>query len=76
MESKANMFEHRSERTIEPILMTAREAARALTVCEKTLWTLTQPRGKIPAVRIGKAVRYRMEDLQAWIEKKVRESSE
>lgn len=70
-----NMFGHRSDRTIEPILLTAREAAQALAVCEKTLWTLTQPRGDIPAVRIGKAVRYRMEDLQAWIGKKVQQSA-
>lgn len=71
------MFEtSKHERTVEPVLLTAREAATVLTICEKTLWTLTQPRGDIPAVRIGKAVRYRMEDLQAWIRQKVQQSGE
>ena len=71
------MFENgKIERPIEPLLLTASQAAKVLTVCEKTLWTLTQPRGEICCVRIGKAVRYRLADLQTWIEKKVRESSE
>ncbi len=51
-----------------PMLLTAMEAARSLSVCEKTLWTLTHPRGPIPAVRIGRAVRYAPEDLRGWIE--------
>jgi len=40
------------------LLLTPREAAKTLSVCEKTLWTWTEPRGPIPAVRFGKAVRY------------------
>jgi excisionase family DNA binding protein len=51
-----------------PMLLTAKEAARSLSVCEKTLWSLTHPRGPIPAVRIGRAVRYSPEDLRGWIE--------
>jgi excisionase family DNA binding protein len=49
------------------MLVTPREAARMLSVCEKTLWTLTK-RGEIPVIRIGRAVRYDPRDLIAWIE--------
>jgi len=62
------MFERTEQVTIQPLLLTAREAAKGLNVCEKTLWTLTK-NGEIPAVRIGRAVRYDPADLRAWIEK-------
>ncbi len=48
------------------LLLTPREAAKALSVSEKTLYRLTKA-GAIPRVRIGAAVRYSVEDLQAWI---------
>lgn len=51
------------------LLLTPREAARALSVCEKTLWTLTQ-RGELPAVRIGRSVRYSVADLQDFIDRR------
>ena len=50
------------------LLLSAREAAKALFVCEKTLWTLTK-KGEIPVVRIGRAVRYSVDDLREWIQK-------
>lgn len=50
------------------LLLTPKEAAVALGVCEKTLWSLTDPRGPIACVRIGRAVRYDPADLTAWIE--------
>jgi predicted DNA-binding transcriptional regulator AlpA len=53
--------------TIAPLLLSAREAARALSICEKSLWTLTAPRGPIPCIRIGRSVRYSPTDLQSWI---------
>jgi excisionase family DNA binding protein len=62
------MFERTEQTTIEPLLLTARQAAKVLNVCEKTLWTLTK-NGDIPAVRIGRAVRYDPADLRAWIER-------
>lgn len=50
------------------LLITAREAARTLSVSEKTLWTLTK-RGEIPAVRVGvRSVRYSVTALQRWID--------
>lgn len=48
------------------LLVTPREAATALSVCEKTLWSLTK-RGELPAVRIGRMVRYDLADLQRFI---------
>ena len=49
-----------------PLLLTPRQAAQTLAVCEKTLYTLTK-RGELPSVRIGRAVRYDVADLQAFI---------
>lgn len=51
------------------LLLTVREAAAALSVCEKTLWSLTAPRGPLPAVRLGRSVRYDVTDLRAFIER-------
>jgi predicted DNA-binding transcriptional regulator AlpA len=53
--------------TIEPILLTPRDAAAALAVSERTLWSLSSPRGKLPTVRIGRAVRYRVADLESFV---------
>lgn len=52
---------------VPTLLWTSREAAKALAVSERTLWSLTQ-RGDIRCVRIGRAVRYDPTDLRAWIE--------
>ncbi len=49
------------------LLLTPRDAARTLAVSERTLWGLTHPRGPIPAVRIGRAVRYSVDALRAWV---------
>ncbi len=51
---------------LAPLLVTPRQAAEALAVCEKTLWNLDRA-GKLKAVRIGRAVRYSVSDLQAFI---------
>jgi excisionase family DNA binding protein len=51
---------------VEPLLLTARQAAAALTVSERTLWALTKC-GAISCIRIGRAVRYDPADLQAFI---------
>jgi hypothetical protein len=47
--------------------LTARAAAAALAVSPRTLWAMTAPRGPIPVVRIGRAVRYELDALQVWI---------
>jgi len=53
---------------LQPLLVTAREAARLLSISERSLWQLSKD-GAIPAVRIGRAVRYDPRDLQACIER-------
>lgn len=57
----ANQFDER-------LLVKPLEAARLLTISERTLWALTN-RGDLPCVRIGRAVRYDRGDLLDWIKK-------
>ncbi len=53
---------------VPPLALTPRDAARALCVSEKTLWSLTEPRGPIPAAKIGRLVRYDVNDLRAFLD--------
>lgn len=62
------MFD-RSRLQIEPLLLTPRDAARLLSVCERTLYELTRS-GEIPVIRRGRLVRYSIEDLRAWIDRR------
>jgi excisionase family DNA binding protein len=57
---------HPSVLPFEPLL-SPRDAARAIGVCERTLFGLTKDR-KLPAVRIGRAVRYDPADLREFID--------
>lgn len=50
-----------------PQLLRPSDAARVLAISPRKLWELTN-RGELPAVRIGRAVRYDPCDLTAWIE--------
>jgi hypothetical protein len=50
------------------LLLDAREAAAALSISPRTLWSLTSPRGPIPAVRIGARCLYAVKSLQGWID--------
>jgi excisionase family DNA binding protein len=49
------------------LLLRSQEAAKTLGISERKLWELTR-KGKIPHVRIGRAVRYDTRDLRAWVE--------
>lgn len=51
---------------VDPLLVTSSQAAKALSMSPRTLWTLTNS-GEIPCVRFGRAVRYDPDDLKAWI---------
>ena len=49
------------------LLLTPLEAARALGISERNLWTLTQE-GVIDSVRVGKrSIRYSVATLEKWI---------
>ena len=50
------------------VLLDARETADALGVSERMLRKLTVPHGDLPAVRLGRLVRYRLSTLRAWAE--------
>lgn len=51
------------------LLLTATEAAEALAISPRTLWSLTDS-GELPCVRIGRSVRYDPTDLRAWIDRR------
>lgn len=50
-----------------PLLLTTQEAAEALAISPRKLWGMTAS-GEIPHVRLGRSVRYPVDDLQRWIE--------
>ena len=64
------------ETTVQPMLLTARQTARMLSISERSLYSLTKA-GDLPVVKIGRSVRYDPVDIRAWIEsaKKPQESS-
>jgi len=51
------------------ILLKSPEAAKALAISQRKLWSLTKS-GEIPCIRIDRAVRYDLADLRAWITRK------
>ncbi len=53
---------------VTPLLVSPRQAARMLSVCERTLYSLEKA-GEIAAVRRGRLVRYSVDELRAWIER-------
>jgi len=64
--------EHAS--TLTRLLLSARDTAAALGVCERTLWERTRT-GEIPCVRIGRRVLYEPRDLEAWIAQQKRQAA-
>jgi excisionase family DNA binding protein len=52
--------------TPEPLLLRPAEAARFLAISPRKLWELTNTR-EVPAIRIGRALRYPTEELRAWV---------
>ena len=52
-----------SNSMLEKVFLKLAEAAKLLQVSERHLWSKTSPRGPVPCVRIGNAVRYRSADL-------------
>jgi excisionase family DNA binding protein len=62
------MMEGKTCDCVRPLLLTPRQAAKALGICERTLWGLSAS-GELPRLKIGAAVRYHVNDLEAWIER-------
>ena len=58
------------------LLVTPREACYRLGgVSLRHLWNLSQPRGPLPVVRLGRRVFFRPEDLAAFVERAARQSA-
>ena len=51
----------------QKLLLSARDASKALSICERTLWGMTK-RGEILCVRCGCRVLYDPRDLVAFID--------
>lgn len=49
------------------LLLTPREAAAALGICERSLWSLARA-GKVAVVRLGRSTRYDLNDLRRLID--------
>ena len=49
------------------ILLSPRQAAKALSISERTLWAISAPRGPLPVVKIGRSVRYHVANLEVYI---------
>ena len=55
----------------ERLLLTPRQAAEALQISERKLWSM-KASGEIPHVLLGRSVRYPVADLQLWIEERMK----
>ena len=49
------------------LLLTPNQAAEALAISPRKLWGMTAS-GEIPHVRLGRCVRYPVDDLRQWID--------
>jgi excisionase family DNA binding protein len=54
-----------------PLALRAKDAARALGIGERQLWSLTKA-GKIPCVRIGRSVVYHVASLDEWLRRRAK----
>ena len=59
---------------MEPLL-DSQEAAKLLGIRPKVLERWAR-KGELPALKIGKYWRYRMEDLEAWVNSRVKSASQ
>jgi len=53
---------------MQKLLLSAKEAASALGISTRHLFTLSVPRGPIPVVRLGRRILYRFRDLEEFIQ--------
>jgi len=52
--------------TPEPMVLTMKEAAAAIQVCERTIWSAIKE-GRLKVVRLGRLVRIRGEELDRFL---------
>jgi excisionase family DNA binding protein len=58
-----------------PQLLNVNAGAKCLGISTRKLWALAAPRGEIPIVRIGRSVRFRPEDLAAFVKNNIVEKA-
>ena len=63
--------ERRRKMIIEKLSLRSREAAQALGISERTLWSLCQ-RNEIPHVKTGRVVLFPIASLKQWLEEKTK----
>jgi excisionase family DNA binding protein len=51
--------------------VTSKDAAKMLSVSERTLWSLTNM-GKLRRIKVGASVQYAVKDLEEFVEAKLR----
>ena len=54
-----------------PLLLTPQQAAECLSISPRKLWAMTAAR-EIPHIRVGRCVRYPIDDLKHWIEEQMK----
>lgn len=52
---------------VPSLALRPKEAAQAVGLGERTLWSLLAPRGPIPTIKVGAAVLVPVEGLRAWL---------
>ena len=53
--------------SLPPLLLRPQEAAEVLGISSRKLWSMTQS-GEVPCIRLGRCVRYSVDDLHRWID--------
>ncbi len=73
MKTEAEYLEHQKNLlgSPQPLALKDVDAARLCGVCTRTLFNAVK-RGELKCVKIGRAVRYRVQDLEAWIATKLK----
>lgn len=66
-----NLYRNKPAPTIPPLALRPREAAIALGMSEKALFSRTFPRGDIPAVKVGSRVIYFQHQICEWADKEL-----
>lgn len=61
-----------NKESIRPLAVGAREAARAIAVCPRTLHTLTKT-GQINAARVGRKLLYSVIELERFLDARTRQ---
>lgn len=52
---------------LTPLCVDARTACKLLSISDRTLYSISQPRGSLPVAMIGSKKLFRLEDLQKYV---------